>query len=95
MKPVEVEDNTYIDFGKKKLMKKILTSKLVIILKYQNTKIVLLKDILQIGLQNFFYLMKLKTLFHEHTLLVILMMKKLLEHFMKRNCKIQIKRNLG
>ena len=28
-------------------------------------------------------------------LLMILMVKKLLEHFMKKNCRKQIKRNLG
>ena len=30
-----------------------------------------------------------------HMLLMILMVKKLLEHFMKKNCRKQIKRNLG
>ena len=37
----------------KKLMKKILNSKLVIVLEYQNIKIFLLKDMLQIGLKKF------------------------------------------
>ena len=53
MKPVDVKDNTYIDFPKE-VHKKILNSKLVIILEYKNTKIYLLKDILQIGLKKFF-----------------------------------------
>ena len=52
MKPVDVKDNTYIDFPKE-VHKKILNSKLVIILEYKNTKIYLLKDILQIGLKKF------------------------------------------
>ena len=35
-------------------------------LQHQNTKIFLLKDILQIGLKKFLYLKKLKTLFYRH-----------------------------
>ena len=31
---------------------------------------------------------------HGHMLLTILMVKKLLEHFMKKNCKKQIRKNL-
>ena len=34
-----------------------------------------------------FVIKMLKILFHGHMLLVILMLKKLLEHFMKKNCK--------
>ena len=36
----------------------------------------------------------LKILFHGLMLLMILMVKKLLEHFMKNNCKRQMKKNL-
>ena len=68
----------------KKLMIKILNLKLVIMEKYQNTKIFLLKDILQIDLKKFLLLM----------LLMILMVKKLFEHSMKKNCKGQINKNL-
>ena len=50
MKPVDVKDNTYIE---KKLMIKILSLKLVVILEYQNTKSFLLKATLQIGLKKF------------------------------------------
>ena len=53
MKPVDVKDNTYIDFGKK-FMIKILNSKLVIIFEYQNRKAFLLKDILQTAMKKFF-----------------------------------------
>ena len=52
MKPADVKDNTYTDFDRK-VNDKILNSKLVIMLEYQNTKIFLLKDILQIGLKKF------------------------------------------
>ena len=41
-----------------------------------------------------FVIKKLKTLFPGNMLFVILMVKKLLEHFMKRNCKKQIKKSL-
>ena len=54
---------------------------------YQKIKISLQKVTLQIGLKKFLWLEKLKILFCGHLLLVILMMKKLLERFMKRNCK--------
>ena len=67
----------------KKITNKILNLKLVIILKYQNTKTFLLKDILQIGLKKFLWFRKLKMLCHGH---MLLMTKKLLEHFMKKNC---------
>ena len=52
MKPADVKDNTYTHFDRK-VNDKILNSKLVIMLEYQNTKIFLLKDILQIGLKKF------------------------------------------
>ena len=39
-------------------------------------------------------LKKLKIQFHGHILLMILMVKKLLEHFMKKNCKRQVNKNL-
>ena len=47
-KPADVKDNTFVKY----FMSKIINSKLVIILEYQNTKIFLLKDILQIGLKK-------------------------------------------
>ena len=52
MKPVDVENNAYINFSKD-INDKILNFKLVIMLKYQNTKIFSLKDILQIGRKKF------------------------------------------
>ena len=63
-------------------------------LEYQNRKPFLLKDILQIGLKKFLLLKKLKIQFHGHMLLMILMVKKVLEHFMKKNCKTEIKKDL-
>ena len=77
----------HISIFKKKLMIEIQTLKLVIMLEFLNTKIFLLKDIHQIGLKKFLLLVKLKIQSHGHMLLMILMVKKLLEHIMKKNCK--------
>ena len=77
---------------KKKLMIETLNLKLVIILEFLNTKTFLLKDIHQIGLKKFLLLVKLKIQFHGHMLLMISMVKKLLDHFMKKNSKRLIKR---
>ena len=63
-------------------------------LKYQNPKNFLLKDILQIGLKKFLRLKKLKIPFHERVLSVILMVNILLEHFIKNNWKKQTNKNL-
>ena len=41
-----------------------------------------------------FVVSKIKSTVHGHILLMILMVKKLLEHFMKKNCKRLIKKNL-
>ena len=63
-------------------------------LKFQNIKIFLLKEILQIGDKKFLLLIKVKIQFLGLMLLVIWMVKKLLEAFMKKNCKKLIKNNL-
>ena len=68
-------------------MIKIPNLKLVIMQEYENTKRFLLKAIFQIGLKKFLKLKKLKILFRGHISLVILMVKKSLEHSMKKNCK--------
>ena len=75
-------------------MKTILNLRLVILLEYQNIKIVLQKFTLQIGLKKFLWLKKLKIPCCGHMLLMIIMEKKFLEHFMKTNCKKQIKKYL-
>ena len=48
MKRTDVKDNTYVNIGKE-VMIKIPNLKLLILLEYQNTKTVLLKDIILIG----------------------------------------------
>ena len=83
MKPIDVKDNTYIDFGKEvnENNPKFKVGDHVRI------KTFLLKAILQIGLKKCLLLKKLKIQFHGHMSLMILIVKKLLEHFMKKNCK--------
>ena len=44
--------------------------------------------------KKFLQLEKLKILFHGNMSFVILMVKELLEHAMKKNCRRQIKKNL-
>ena len=86
MKPIDVKDNTYINIGKEVNDKdpKFKVGDHVRISKYKN---IFLKDILQIGLKKFLWLKKLKIQFHLHMLLMILIVKELLENFMKKNCK--------
>ena len=72
----------------------ILYSKLLILLEYQNMKILLQKAMFQTDLKKLFGLKKLKRLCCGHMLLVILTKKKLLECFTKKNCKKQIKNSL-
>ena len=81
-----MKNETHILTLVNKLMLKILNLKLVILLEYQNMKRFLQKAMLQIGLK-FLLLQKLKILFREHMLLVILKVRKLLERFTKKNCK--------
>ena len=54
MKPVDVKWETYIDSSKKKLIIKILNSKLVILVEYQNIKTFLQKVMFQFGLKKKF-----------------------------------------
>ena len=63
------------------------------LLEYQYTKKFLTKATFQIGLKRFLWLKKLKILCRGLMLLMILMEKKILEHFTKIYCKKQIKNN--
>ena len=94
MKPIDVTDNTYIDFIKETNNKdpKFKVGDHVRISKYKN---IFAKGYTPIGLKKFLLLVKLRILYHGHMLLMILMVKKLLAHFMKKNCKKQISKNLG
>ena len=92
MKPVDVKDNTYIDFFKKFNDKnpKFKVGDHVIIWKYKN---IFAKGICQIGQKKYSLLNKLKILYQGHMSLITLMVKKLLVPFMKMNCKAQVKKN--
>ena len=91
MKPAAVKSNTYIDSNKEidKKDPKFKIGDTVRISKYKN---VFPKD----STPNCwsFVIKKLKILCRGHILLMILMEKKLLESFMKTNCKKQTKKNL-
>ena len=78
MKFVDVKDNTYIEFCNEvhDWDSKFKVGDHVIMLEYQNTNILLLKDIFQISLKRFLWLKMLKIFLHGHILLVIWMVKK-------------------
>ena len=67
----------------------------MIVLGYQNTKTFLLKDILQVCLKKVSWLKKLKIVFQGDMLLLLSMVKKLLERFMRNKYKKQINKDLG
>ena len=69
---------------KKKLMMRIS--------KYKN---IFAKGYMPNWSEEIFVIKKIKILFHGHMLLMILMVKKLLAHFRKKNCKKLISKNLG
>ena len=85
MKPVDVKDNTYIDFGKKVNDKdpKFKVGDHVRISKYKNT----FAKRCTANWSKVFVIKKLKILCHGHMLLAILIVKKLLEDFMKKIAK--------
>ena len=64
-------------------------------LKYQNTKTFLQRVTLQIGLKKPLRSRKWKVQYHGHTLSPISMVKRLLEHSMKKSCRWQAKKNSG
>ena len=85
MKPIDVASYSYAEYNEDSDGK---SSKLVIMLGFQNKKTFLLNDALKIGQKKFLLLAKLKIQFRGHTLLVTWMVNQLLEVFMKKNCKI-------
>ena len=93
MKPADGEENTYIDF-EKEVNDKDPKFKVCDYVRISKTKIFLLKVTCQFGLEKFLMLVKLKIQIHGHMLLMISMVKKLLEHFMRNNCKKLTKKNL-
>ena len=94
MKPVDVNDNTYFDFKKEVNDKnpKFKVGDHVRISKYKN---IFAKGYMPNWSEDIFIIKKLKILYHGHIFLMTLMVKKLLIHFMKMNCKRLSKMNLG
>ena len=83
MKPVDVKDNTYIDFVKE-VNDRDPKFKVVDHVRISNYKKTFAKGYSPNLSEEVFAISKIK---NGHMLLVILMVKKLLEHFMKKNCK--------
>ena len=96
MKPVDIKDNAYIDFEKEVNDKdpKFKVGDYVRISKYKDIFAKNIFDTCQIGLKKFLLFVKSKIQFHGHMLLMILIVKKSLEHFMKKNYRRIIKKNL-
>ena len=94
MKSVDVEYNTYIDL-KKEVNDKDPKFKVGNHVRILSTKIFLQKDTCEASLKKFLLLVKLKIQFHGHMLLTISMVKKLLEHFVKKDYKRLIKKSSG
>ena len=91
MKPIDVRSDSYAEYNVDSNEKdpKFKVDDHVRILKYINILVML-----QIGQKKSLLLAKFKILFHGHLLLVILMVKNMLELFMKKKCKILIKNKL-
>ena len=89
MKPVDVKDNTYIDFKKEVNNKnpKFKVGDHVRISKYKN---IFSKGYMPNWSKEIFIIKKINP---GHMSLMILMVKKLMVHFMKMNCKRLVKKN--
>ena len=94
MKSVDVEYNTYINL-KKEVNDKDPKFKVGNHVRILSTKIFLQKDTCEASLKKFLLFVKLKIQFHGHMLLTISMVKKLLEHFVKKDYKRLIKKSSG
>ena len=93
MKPVDVKDNTYIDF-KKEVHDKDPKFKVRDDVRISKHKNIFAKGYTQNWSEEVLLIIKLKIPFHGHMLLMISMVKKLLEHLMKKNCRRLIIKNL-
>ena len=94
MKPTDVKDNTYID-SKKEVYDKDPKFKVGDHVRSSKYKIIFAKGYIPNWSEEVFFVSKIKNTVPWTMLLMILMVKKLLEHFMKKNSKRLIKNNLG
>ena len=93
MKPIDVKNNTYINIGKEVNDKdpKFKVDDHVRISKYKN---IFAKGYPSSWSEEIFVIKELKKQFYGHMLLMILIVRELLEHSMKKNYKRQINKNL-
>ena len=93
MKAIDVKDNTYINISKdvNDNDAKFKVSDHVRISKCKN---IFAKGYIPNWSVKIFVIKEIKIQFHRHMLLMISMVKKLLKHFMKKNCKREINKNL-
>ena len=93
IEPADVKDNTYIDFNKDVNDKdpKFKVGDHVRISKYKK---IFAKGYTPNWSEEVFAVSKIKIQFHGHIFLMTSRTKKLLEHFMKKNCRRLTKKNL-
>ena len=94
MKSVDVKDNAYID-SSKEVNDKDPKFKVGDHAKISKHKTIFAKRYTPNWSEEVFVINKIKNQFHGHMLLMISMVKKFLEHFMKKNNKKQTNKNLG
>ena len=93
MKPIDVKDNTYLD-SKKEVNDKDPKFKVGYHIRISKYKNIFAKGYTPNWSEEIFVISKIKNTVPCIYLLMILMVKKLLEQFMKKNCKRLIKRYL-
>ena len=91
MKPIDVKDNTYVD-SKKEVNNKDPKFKVRDHVRKSKYRNIFAKGYMPNWSEEVFVVNKIKNTVYGHMLLMILMVKKLQEHFMKKNCKRLIKR---
>ena len=93
IKPIDFKDNTYVD-SKKEVNNKDPKFKVGDYVKISKYKKLFAKGYTPNWSEEIFIVSKIKNKSHGHMLLMISMVKKLHERFMKKNCKRLTKRNL-
>ena len=91
MKPTDVKDNTYVD-SKKEVNDKDPKFKVRDHVRISKNRNIFAKVYMPNWSEEVFVVNKIENTVYGHMLLMILMVKKLQEHFMKKNCKRLIKR---
>ena len=90
MTPVDVKSSSYID-SSKEINDEDPKFKIVDTVRISKYKTIFAKGYVPNSPEEVFVIKKAKKNCHRHMLLVILKVMKLLERFMKKNCKKQIK----